>query len=296
MQWIKRLSALTVFLALIVFLCGTSSAWATGAPVPWGLDFQPAASPVKQHIEEFHHFLLIIITAITLFVMGLLAYVIVRFNARANPVPSKNAHNTMIEIIWTVIPVVILIVIAIPSFKLLYYGDKTPNPGMTLKVSGHQWYWSYEYPDHGGIAFDSRPIWDAPTTTTEQAKQLIAESSPNWLVPTAEPLRLLEVDNRIVLPVGVDVRVLVTAADVLHSWAMPALGVKKDAVPGRLNETWLRIDHEGLFYGQCSEICGTGHGFMPIVIEGVSPERFASWVASKRPAAAATPVETTKTP
>jgi len=232
-----------------------------GAPQPGGIGLQAAASPVKAQLEDFHTLLLWIITLITLFVLGLLVYVVVRFNRKANPVPSKTTHHTGLEIAWTVIPVLILVVIAFPSFRVLYFMDKAPNAEMTLKVTGHQWYWSYEYPDHQGIAFDS------------------------YMLPPDEVkdrnLRLLEVDNRVVVPVGADIRVLVTASDVLHSWAVPALGVKKDAVPGRLNETWFRADREGIYYGQCSEICGINHGFMPIAIEAVSREKFDAWVQQK---------------
>ncbi|MFC7334296.1 cytochrome c oxidase subunit II [Rhodocista pekingensis] len=232
-----------------------------GAPQPGGLGLQQAASPVKQQLESFHDLLLIIITAITLLVLALLVYVMWRFRASKNPVPSRTSHNTLLEVAWTVIPVVILVVIAIPSFQLLYFMDRTPEADMTVKVTGRQWYWSYEYPDHGNIAFDSF---------------MLSEDE----VPDPK-LRLLEVDNRLVVPVGANVRVLVTASDVIHSWAIPSLGIKKDAVPGRLNETWFRADAEGVFYGQCSEICGTNHGFMPIAVEAVSKERFDAWVAEK---------------
>ncbi|MBI1274024.1 MAG: cytochrome c oxidase subunit II [Alphaproteobacteria bacterium] len=286
-RFCRRVFSAAAIMAIAALALSAAAQAAGGAPEPWGLGFQAPASPYKEHIEEFHNMLLVIITVIVVFVLGLLVYVIVRFNARANPVPSKTAHNTMIEIVWTVVPVIILIVIAIPSFKLLYYGDTIPTPDLTIKAVGHQWYWSYEYPDHGDVTFDSRPLWDGPATSDQQALELAHEYAPGWLIPTEKPLRLLEVDNRIVLPVGQNVRVQTTATDVLHSWAMPALGVKRDSVPGRLNETWLKIDHEGIFYGQCSELCGTGHGFMPIVIEAVSPERFAAWIKSKQDVAEA---------
>ncbi|HYC04099.1 MAG TPA: cytochrome c oxidase subunit II [Azospirillaceae bacterium] len=243
-----------------------------GAPREGQLGFQEAASPVMERLDSFHDLLVVIITGITLFVMGLLLYVMVRFNKRANPVPSKTTHHTLLEVAWTVIPVIILVVIAIPSFQVLYYGDKTKEAEMTIKVTGYQWYWGYEYPDHANIAFDSRMI---------EEKDL----KPGQL-------RLLEVDNRLVLPVDTNIRILVTAADVIHAFAMPALGVKKDAVPGRLNETWTRITKEGVYYGQCSEICGTGHGYMPIAIEAVSKERFAQWVEQKKAGTAVSQVET----
>lgn len=233
-----------------------------GAPQPWQMGLQQAASPVKSQLDSFHDLLLIIISAITLFVAALLVYVLVRFRASKNPVPSKLTHHTGLEVAWTVIPVVILAVIAVPSFRVLYYMDKAPNAEMTIKVTGFQWYWGYEYPDHGGIQFDSFML---------PAEQV---TDPN--------LRLLEVDQRVVVPVGTDIRVLVTAADVIHSWAVPAFGVKKDAVPGRLNETWFRADREGVYYGQCSEICGVNHAFMPIAVEVVSKEAFQAWVEQKQ--------------
>jgi cytochrome c oxidase subunit II len=256
-----------------------------GAPIPGGLNLQESASPVKDFIEEFHDMLLVIITAISVFVLGLLVYVIVRYNRKANPVASARTHNTPLEVIWTIVPVLILAVIAVPSFKLMYYSDIVPNPDLTIKAVGHQWYWSYEYPDHGNFSFDSRAIWDGPQTKEEDAAKLIAEASSGWLVPTAKPLRLLEVDNRVVVPVNKNVRLYTTAADVLHAFAIPAFALKKDAVPGRLNETWFKATKEGVFYGQCSEICGTGHGYMPIVIEAVSEEKFNNWVAAKKASA-----------
>ena len=199
-----------------------------------------------------------ITTLIVLFVLGLLLYVMVRFRAGRNPVLSKTTHNTLVEMLWTVIPVVILVIVAIPSFRLIYFADVVPQAEMTLKVVGHQWYWSYAYPDHGDIAFDSVMIADED----------LAPEQP----------RLLSVDNRVLLPVDTTVRIILTADDVLHSWAVPAFGVKMDTVPGRLNETWVRIERAGVYYGQCSELCGVNHGFMPIVVEAVSKESFARWV------------------
>jgi cytochrome c oxidase subunit 2 len=228
-----------------------------GAPKPWQLNFQPAASPVMDMIESLHDLLLFIIVAISAFVLALLAYACVRYRASRNPAPSRRTHNSVLEIAWTAIPVLILVVIAIPSFKLLYFMDRTTNPEMTLKAIGHQWYWSYEYPDNGNFTFDAYMIAD----------QDLKQGQP----------RLLEVDNRVVLPVDADVRVLTTATDVIHSWAVPALGVKIDAIPGRLNETWLRIEQPGIYYGQCSELCGDYHGFMPIMIEALSKEDFEAW-------------------
>jgi cytochrome c oxidase subunit 2 len=229
-----------------------------GAPQPWQLGLQASASPVKEQLTDFHNLLVVVITGITLLVLALLIYVMVRFNSRSNPAPTRTSHNTVIEVLWTVVPVIILVIIAVPSFKVLYYMDKTQDAEMTLKVTGRQWYWDYSYPDQGDIGFSSYMIPDEEIKPGQK--------------------RLLEVDNRIVLPIDTNIRILVTAGDVIHSWAMPALGIKKDAIPGRINETWARIDKEGVYYGQCSEICGTNHGFMPIAIEAVSKERFQQWV------------------
>jgi cytochrome c oxidase subunit II len=265
----KRAAAMASFVMSAV-AAGTAMAQSTagqavGAPHARGLGLQEAASPVMERLVAFHDLLLVTIAVISVFVIGLLVYVMLRFNKRANPTPSTTTHHTWLEVAWTGIPVLILIMIAVPSFRVLYYMDKAPNPELTIKVTGHQWYWSVEYPDHGDFGFDSRIIPDH-------------ELKPGQL-------RLLEVDKRIIVPAGVDVRVLVTAADVIHSLALPALGVKKDAVPGRLNETWFNIKREGVYYGQCSEICGTGHGYMPIAVEAVSKERFQEWIASNKQAA-----------
>jgi cytochrome c oxidase subunit 2 len=230
-------------------------------PLPWHINFQDAASPVMERIEDFHDMLLVIITVISLFVLGLLIYVMWRFSEKRNPTPSKTTHNTLIEVIWTVVPVLILVVIAVPSFRLLYYEDHVNDAEMTIKAIGHQWYWSYEYPDNGDFAFDATMV-------------------PEEDLQPGQP-RLLTTDNQVVLPVGTDIRVLVTATDVLHSFAVPAFGIKTDAVPGRMNETWVRIEPQyagTTFYGQCSEICGTGHSFMPISIKAVTKEEFAAWV------------------
>ena len=229
------------------------------APVNWQMDFQAAATPVMAQIHGFHWLLLVIITAITLFVLGLLAVCRIRFNARRNPVPSKLSHNTVVEVLWTVLPIMVLIVIAVPSFRLLYYADRTVAADMTIKAIGNQWYWSYVYPDHGDLAFDA---------VMKQRHELAAGE-----------LRLLTTDNMVVVPTESNVRLLVTATDVLHAWAIPAFGVKLDAVPGRLNETWFRVDRPGLYYGQCSELCGTRHGFMPIMVKAVPQAEFDAWVA-----------------
>ncbi len=229
-----------------------------GEPVEWGLNLQPAVTSSAERIHDFHNMLLVIITGITLFVLVLLIYVVIRFNKRANKTPSNVTHNVLLEVIWTVIPVVILIVIAVPSFKLLYKNDRIVEPEMTLKVSGYQWYWGYEYPDHDGISFNS------------------------YMIPADElqpgQVRLLSTDNPIVLPIDTDIAILVTGKDVIHSWTIPAFGVKIDAIPGRTNETWFRIDKPGTYFGQCSEICGKDHAFMPIEVKAVPKEEFEAWV------------------
>lgn len=230
--------------------------WFTGN---WHMWTQEAVTPVMDQLSSLHKFLFILIMSISLFVLALLIYVMIRFNKRSNPVPSRTSHNTLVEVMWTVVPVLILAVIAIPSLRLLYAQDTIPKVDMTIKATGYQWYWGYEYPDHGGFAFDAIMLEDD-------------QRGPN------DP-RLLAVDNPVVVPVDTTVRVLVTAADVLHSFAMPPFGIKIDAVPGRLNETWFRARQEGTYYGQCSELCGIRHAFMPIRIDVVSKEKFAAWVA-----------------
>lgn len=248
------------FLTVLAAAVAAVSAGAmAAAPEPWQLGLQPPATPVAEQLQDLHDGLLVVITAITAFVMLLLLYVMVRFNARRNPVPSRTSHNTMVEVLWTVLPIIILVGIAIPSFRLLYFADRTEEAEMTLKIVGHQWYWSYEYPDHGNFTFDALMVPD----------EEIGDGQ----------LRLLDTDNEVVLPVDTNVRLLMTADDVIHSWTIPAFAVKLDAVPGRTNETWTRITREGVYYGQCSELCGVGHGYMPIRVRAVSREAFASWVA-----------------
>jgi cytochrome c oxidase subunit 2 len=255
-----RQKALTMLWAALAALVGLSpAAHAENGPKPWETGFQPAVTPVAEQIHSFHHMLLIIITAIAAFVLLLLLIVILRFNARANPVPSKTSHNTLIEVIWTVVPVMILVTIAIPSFKLIYYADRTPDAEMTIKAIGHQWYWSYEYPDNGNFTFDSLLVDDKD-------------------LKPGEP-RLLTADNPLVIPVNTKIRLLITASDVIHSFAVPAFGVKLDGTPGRVSETWTEVTQEGTYYGQCSELCGTGHAYMPITVQVVSKEKFAAWVA-----------------
>ena len=253
-----------------------------GQPTAGAMGLQGAASPLKHQVIFFHNVILLpIITAISLFVLALLIYVMVRFNKKANPTPARWSHNTPIEIIWTVLPVVILMVIAIFSFRLLYAYHDIPRPDVTIKVTGNQWYWSYEYPDNGGYAFDSHMLPE------DQAK---AQGVPYRLA----------VDKPLMVPVGKNVRVLVTGADVIHAFALPAFGNKIDAIPGRVNETWFRAEKVGTYYGQCSELCGVDHAFMPIQINVVSPADYAAWIAAKAPkpapAPAAAPTAATAAP
>jgi cytochrome c oxidase subunit II len=242
--------------ALIGLAMGSGEAIAA-QPEPWQLNFQPAASPVMERVESLHDLLLWIITLISIFVLALLVFACLRFRASRNASPSRRTHHTLLEIAWTAVPVLILVVIAIPSFKLLYYMDRIPEPEMTLKAVGHQWYWSYEYPDDGNFTFDAYMVADGDLQEGQ--------------------LRLLTTDNAVVLPVDTDIRVLVAATDVIHSWAVPAFGVKTDAVPGRINETWVRIEQPGMYYGQCSELCGDYHGFMPIMVRAVGKQEFEAW-------------------
>ena len=258
----------------VLAMAATTGAAASGAtfahaaqPVEWGIGLQEAASPVMERVTSFNDLVFIIAVVITFFVLALLLYVVFRFNAKRNPVPSKTSHNTLIEVVWTVLPIIILVVIAIPSFRLLYFTDRTEEAEMTIKAIGHQWYWSYEYPDFDDLSLDAFMI---------QERDELEEGQP-WL---------LETDIRVMLPVDTTIRVLVTADDVIHSWAVPAFGIKVDAVPGRLNETWVRVDREGVYYGQCSELCGVDHAFMPIAVEVVSKEAFAAWMEAAQTASA----------
>ncbi|MFO1089126.1 MAG: cytochrome c oxidase subunit II [Hyphomicrobiales bacterium] len=226
-------------------------------PRPWEMSLQPAATPVAENIHSFHNGLLVVITLISLLVLSLLVYVMMRFNARSNPVASRTTHNTMIEVVWTIVPVLILIGIAIPSFKLLYFQRVIPKADMTIKAVGNQWYWSYEYPDLGQVAFDAYMV----------PEKELKEGQP----------RLLATDKDVVVPVGKTIHLLTTANDVIHSWAMPSFGVKIDAIPGRINDDWFRVEREGIYYGQCSELCGKDHAFMPIAVRAVSEADFKTW-------------------
>ena len=254
----RLLAALT-----LVMIPGASAlAQAVGAPKPWEIGMQAAYGPIKQEQIDLHHLVLVIITLITLFVGVLLVWVMWRYNARRNPTPSVNSHNTLLEVAWTVIPILILVVMAIPSFRLIYYEDRTHDPALTIKVTGHQWYWEYTYPDNNNIDFSSYIIPD------DQLKP--------------GQMRLLTVDNELVVPVGKDIRILTTSADVIHSWFIPALGVQRYAIPGRTIETWLRADKPGTYYGECNQICGTNHSRMPIVVRAVSDQDFTAWLTQAK--------------
>jgi cytochrome c oxidase subunit II len=245
--------------ALSLMLFATPLAWAA-EPLPWQIGFQPAASPVRDQIDFLHDDILLpIITVISLFVLGLLLYVIVRYDARRHPTPTKTTHNTVIEVIWTAVPILILLVIFFPSMKLLYYVDRAQKADMTLKVTGRQWYWSYEYPDQNNFAFDST---------------MLAEDE----VGKYGEKRLLGVDKPLVVPVGATVRILVGGSDVIHSWFVPSMGVQEYAVVGRENEAWMKVEKPGTYYGQCNQICGLNHPFMPIEIKAVSKEDFEKWL------------------
>ena len=253
-----RPTKLIAAMAFCATLFGGATAYAgLGQPSPWELGFQQAATPVMDDVVWFHGFLLWIITAIVLFVLVLLVYVMVRFNARANPVPSRTTHNTLLEVLWTIVPVLILTAIAVPSFRLIFYQLDVPKADMTVKATGKQWFWSYSYPDQK-FEFDSLMLQDKDRK--------------------ADQPRLLAVDNEMVVPVNKVVKVLVTGSDVIHSFSVPSFGVKIDAVPGRLNETWFKAEREGTYYGQCSQLCGRDHAFMPIAVHVVSEQAYNAWV------------------
>jgi cytochrome c oxidase subunit 2 len=248
------------FLALLPSISHASEN--IGVPEDYQVTFQDAATSNMADITWFHNsFLFPIILVITLFVTALLIYVMIRFSAKNNPNPSKTTHNSLIEVIWTVVPVIILIVIAIPSFRILYTQQDIPvDADLTIKATGYQWYWGYEYPDNDGMYFDSLPLEEDELTEGK--------------------LRLLSVDNPLVVPAGAVVRVQVTSSDVIHNWAVPSFGVKMDAIPGRLNETWFKVDNPGVYYGMCSELCGVRHAFMPIEVHVLDNADYQAWLAN----------------
>ncbi|MEY9364068.1 cytochrome c oxidase subunit 2 [Bradyrhizobium yuanmingense] len=251
------LATIALVAAGVTLATGGAALAELGQPAPWEWTLQQSGSPVMDNIVWFHNFLFVLITLITLFVLALLVIVVVKFNAKANPVPSRTTHNTLIEVAWTLVPVLILVGISVPSFRLLFLELDIPKADLTVKATGKQWYWSYAYPDNGKFEFDS----------------LMAQDK--------QP-RLLGVDNEMVVPVNKVIRVQTTGADVIHAFALPAFGVKIDAIPGRLNETWFKATKTGMYYGQCSELCGKDHAFMPIAIRVVSDQEFASWVETAK--------------
>ena len=252
-----RLTAFAAFFSTILIGVGAASAQ---APKDWQINFQDAHSPTMERILSLNDILFWICIAICVFVMGLMLYIFIRFNRKRNPTPQTFTHKPVIEVLWTVIPVIVLVAIAIPSFRLLYFMDRTSEAEMTIKAIGHQWYWTYEYPDLGeDISFDAVMLQE---DELEEGQ-----------------LRLLETDETVVVPVDTNIRLLVTADDVIHAWTIPSFGIKIDAIPGRVNEGWFRVDAEGTYYGQCSELCGRDHGFMPIRVEAVSKEAYAEWAA-----------------
>ena len=244
--------------AAALLMPGGAALAGLGQPSPWQIGLQQSGTPVMDDIVWFHDLLLWVIGLITVFVLALLIIIMIKFNARANPTPSRTTHNTVLEVLWTVVPIIILVSIAIPSFRFLFFQLNTPPAELTIKATGKQWYWSYAYPDNGNFEFDSLIL-------TEKERK-------------ADQPRLLSVDNEIVVPVNKVVRVQVTGAEVIHSFAVPSFGIKIDAIPGRLNETWFKADREGMYYGQCSQLCGRDHAFMPIAVRAVSEQAFSTWV------------------
>jgi len=271
MQLTKRRFAV-LFFSLMSSLAGLAAHPVLAqVPKPWEMDMQPAFSPMKKEIIQLHNLVLVLITLITLFVAALLIWVCVRYNEKRNPVPSQTSHHTGLEIAWTVLPVLILVVMAIPSFRLIYYLDRTPNPDMTIKVTGHQWYWEYSYPDNGNVDIESRIIADEDLKPGQ--------------------LRLLDVDNQLVIPVGKKIRVLTNSADVIHSFFIPSLGAQRYAIPGRTIELWLEADKPGVYYGECNQICGQNHSRMPIAVHAVPEAEFNAWIEQAKKAASGGPVQ-----
>ena len=261
MPVLSRVSATALIFGILLASAGAALA-GIGQPTPWEIGMQGSVTPVMDEVSGFNTFLFWITAAIAVFILVLLAVIIVRFNARANPVPSRMTHNTALEVIWTIVPVVILALIVIPSFRLLFVQLDVPKPDITIKAVGKQWLWSYSYPDNGSFEFDS---------TVVQDKDL----------KPGQP-RLLAVDNEMVVPVNKVVHVLVTGADVIHSFTVPSFGIRIDAVPGRINDTWFKATREGMYYGQCSELCGVDHSFMPIAVRVVSDQEFTAWAAAAK--------------
>jgi cytochrome c oxidase subunit II len=260
MKVFSRLATMAV--TAVALVSGASVALAgMGQPSPWQMGLQDSATPIMKDIAWFHDVLLWIIGAISVFVLALLLIIIVRFNARANPTPTRTTHNTVLEVLWTILPVIILACIAVPSFRLLFIQLDVPKPDLTIKATGEQWFWTYVYPDNNNIKIDSVMV-------------------PDKDLKPGQP-RLLTVDNEMVVPVNKVVHIIITGADVIHSFNVPSFGIRIDAVPGRINETWFRATTEGMFYGQCSELCGKDHSFMPIAVRVVSDADFAAWLTAQ---------------
>jgi cytochrome c oxidase subunit 2 len=271
MPVLLRTLSIAAFAALLLVPYGAALA-GLGQPSPWQIGLQDAGSPVMEDVVWLHTYVMWIITAITLFVLGLLIYIMVKFNARTNPTPSRTTHNTAVEVAWTVLPVVILLFMALPSFRILFFQLNTPPADLTVKVTGVTWNWKYDYPDNGDFEFDSLITLDKD-------------------LKPGQP-RLLTVDNEMVVPVNKVVRVQVTGFDVIHSFKVPSFGIMIDAIPGRLNETWFKATREGWYYGECSELCGKDHAFMPIAVRVVSDAEFSTWVEEAKKKFAAAPAGT----
>ena len=264
----KRVLGILGVVSLLAWFGLAASAQAQpviGVPHDWQMGFPRAFTPLMERVESLNDLLLVIISVISAFVLVLLLYVMWRFHASRNPQPSTVTHNTVLEILWTIVPILILVVIAVPSFRLLYYGDKAQDAAMTVKVTGHQWYWQYEYPDQGNVSVDSRMLAEADR----------AKLKPN------QP-RMLAVDEEMVIPSKTVIRVIGTAADSMHGWTVWGFGIKKTVIPGRLNEGWIEVPEEGIYFGQCSQICGQDHSYMPIAVKVVPKADFDAWVAQKK--------------
>ena len=259
MYSIRRIASIAAAAVFTTLLAIPSQAQ---LPRPWQFGMQKAHSPVEESIHSLHSLVTWLMLAVVVFVAGLLAYVIWRFSAKRHPKASRTSHNTVLEVAWTVIPVLILVVIAIPSFRLIYFEDKARDPDMTIQVTGHQWYWQYTYPDSANLTFDSRPIAND-------------EIKPGQL-------RRLSVDNPLVVPAGKAIRILTTGADVIHSFYIPSLGVQRYAIPGRTIETWMKVDEPGDYYGECNQICGTNHSFMPISVHAVTEAEYTTWLTDAK--------------
>lgn len=289
---VKRLTA-GVMAALVALFASTVGAMAqdrVGGPTEKGMWLQEAASEQAAKIADFNELLLWIILVITAFVFILMFYVMIRYREKANPEPSKTSHNTLIEFIWTVVPIGILVVIGFVSIPLLYYQDVVPETEFAINVTGNQWNWTYAYPDHDGIEFTATVVPDSAFKNADERAGYEADLTSHLGRPAKLNARLLDTDLRLVVPVNTKIKVQLTASDVIHAWTVPAFGVKLDAVPGRLNQTWFEADEVGTFYGQCSELCGKDHAYMPIAVEVVSKEEFAKWVEGAKAKYAYAPV------